>query len=268
METESHKGVTRQVHFVPTSLEYISDDVSDGRVGKIFSHSGADKVYILYNSNPKGHELHKKSLAAVEDVVREYTMAHQRGGIQEIGVNFFDFTNAVADIYEKMYKEEQNNNQITIHISGGTKLVSMALAFASALLDSSEVDVYYVAKRYELKEGEPTSTGLIDEIFPVSPLDKMNVANIIPNDEEKRTIIRGLFENQEVDNFKGMLREQGVFDASDDSESSIYGKYHRHKEALIEANQVTKDGGETSLTPTGELIGHIMTKREKIDNQN
>lgn len=262
MASVSTAELESQVHLIPTALEYISQPVEDSRLGPVFRHVGADKVYILFNENPQGHDRHKDSLKAVKKLVKHFTLADQRQGIESRPINFYDFTKSVIDIYRLIYKEQSINNTVTVHLSGGTKLVAVASTFACALSDKP-TKVYYVANKY----GEDLeSQGPIEEPFQALPPNLLSLVDI-PDAEEKKTILDALVSSGEPRNLKPLLEDQGVFNRTEESESAINSRYHRHKEKLRESGLLEIDRQELKLTPTGVLVAELLEARKGAETE-
>lgn len=265
MTTIPTSDLEGQVHLIPTALEYISKSAKESRLGPVFRQVGADKVYLLYNQNPQGHDRNKDSLDAAKRIITELTLADQRRGIESTPINFYDFTDPVISIYNIIYEEQQRGNSVTVHLSGGTKLVAVASVFACALADDP-TKVYYVANKYSEQNGKVTNQGPLDEPFQALPPNLVRLVDI-PDDPEKKTILSALLSSEGPRRLKSLLEEHGVFDQSEENNSAINSRYHRHKEKLRERALIEIDQQKLVLTQTGRLVAELLQGRREVDKK-
>jgi hypothetical protein len=261
-------SVTKRVHIIPTSLE-------TERVGKIFDDTVPDKVYILYNTDPHGfHEdLNEEVLENARSVVREKTMCYDRESVEEEGIDFYHFNEALIDVYEIIYRESYLGNDIYVNLSGGTRPVAIALAFACSLAATGEL-MYYPAADYEENEGEvPSSTGVLDG-FEVAPFAPLNMKDIIPSEDGQEELILDLVDEKEAIGITDLLikMDKIASDPPEDEEekserSKKIQKYHRHARKMTEDELLDRENGNYELTETGRLIAKLIKVRQEVESK-
>jgi len=260
--------VPKRVHIIPTSLE-------TERVGKIFDDTVPDKVYILHNREPHGlhEELNEEVLEDARSIVREKTMCYDRDSVEEEGIDFYHFNDALIDVYEIIYKESYLGNDIYVNLSGGTKPVAIALAFACSLAATGEL-MYYPAAEYEENEGEvPSSTGVLDG-FEVAPFAPLNIRDIIPSEEEQEELILDLVNEGESIGVTDLLIKMGKIapdppenEEEENQRSKKIQKYHRNARKLTEDGLLDRRNGNYKLTETGRSIAKLIKVRNKVESE-
>jgi len=232
-----------------------------------------DRVYILYNKEPMGiHEdLNEKVLEDIRDLVRETTMCFERDEVVEAGVDFYRFDEALVDIFDIMYKESERGNHVMVNVSGGTKPVAIALAYCCSIVDSG-IPIYYVAEDYteQDSQGETVSSGVVETPFQRSPLQALDLTHILPEAEEKETLLSQLRGKEEPIGVKNLLADAGIITEEppeDEEEKEKRGKtlstYHRHIGHLHDDNIVTKESSKYSLSDSGKLIAKLVEARKQ-----
>lgn len=270
---------SQRVHIVTTSFDYVSGRPEDDRIGYIFdsTQTGADKVYVLSNNELRDDEhrrMEEAALRNVTDTIKEKTGAHERAGIENIEVNFYDFEETLITVYELMYRETQLGNDVYVNVSGGTKPVAIAMVFACAITET-ERPPYYVPREYQEEEGAAVTTGILDKPVQISTLHVFNLANLLPSDDEKSRIIRWLLSVDAPIGVTDLLVEKGrvpedpaeTMPDPEESRNSVVQRYHRHANQLVNERILTKAEGAISLTETGFLIGRILEVRQTVDEE-
>lgn len=144
-----------RVHFVPQGVPEDKDLIFSGIL-----HSQAQKVFIIRNSECKLPNIEKRAAECAEQVCREIK---KRGSmlwsVKEIDpnerkVNFFDLLQALGRFDRWIKNEIKAGNEVSVNISTGNKIVSLALAMA-ALKNGAKV-FYYIPEDLKIEEYEKT----------------------------------------------------------------------------------------------------------------
>jgi len=262
----------RMAESVPLRVQILPTSLDTERVGEILERT-PDRVYILYNDEPKGmHEdLAEESRREIYDMVDERTMCGDADEIYEEGINFYEFEEALIESYRIIYEESLNDNQVMVNLSGGTKPVAIALAFACSLTEVG-MPLYYVARGYEKSEGEVHSTGVVDEQFPVRPLQPLNITDVVPDDEEKVELAIQLLQEEDSVGITDLLAKNGLISGAtpDDEEKKKnrqrkVQKYHRHAKQMFERDVLKREDSKYSLTESGELIARLVEVKKSVE---
>lgn len=259
-------GMQKTVHIIPTSLEY-------ERIGKVFEEKAPDRVYLLYNEDPleMHDDLNDEVLHEARSIVDKKTMCVERGELEEIPINYYQFDRALVDVYRLIYRESKLDNHVVVNIAGGTKPVAIALAFACSLTDAG-TPVYYVAKGYK-KEGETvTSSGIIESPFEVSPLQPLDITDLVPTDQERQEMILGFLSRNEPVGVTDLLvdMEKIPEEVPDDPElkqdrNATISRANRYAGNLAEENVLEKEDSKYRLTENGKLIAKLIQVRKEVE---
>lgn len=268
-DTENMSGeMQKRVHLVPTSLDY-------ERVGQIFTEMSPDRVYILYNNAPiEAHEeLNKNIKSEVSSIVQSKTTCYERDEVREVGVDFYRFEEALVEAYRLIYRESENGNEVIVNLSGGTKPVAIALAFACSLNDTG-IPVYYVAENYNEQDGTVVSSGVAEISFEISPIQLLNMTDIMPDQPEKEEIMLTLLSEGSALGITDILIHRGRIakktpkdEEKRSKRSSLQQKYHRYANQLVDDDVLSKTGSEYLLTDTGKLITRLVRVKREVDGQ-
>lgn len=253
------------VHVISTDFEYAKEDITADRLGYILGRTAASKVYILKNGNrlsaDKGIE--DDAETGVKEIVKEKTKAADKGGIHVIETDFYNFDTALADVYEILYREKRESNDISVNISGGTKPLAIAVSFACALMDLDEPP-FYIPKNYS-RNDEGIHTSGIDSNAKIVPLDPIDISGMFPSNEEEKKLLRFLYQSEyEEIGVTDLLEEVGEFENSD-SRRTIQNTYYDRRDKLADRGLLNYDGDEISFTPSGDLIARLLDIQDKID---
>jgi hypothetical protein len=260
----------KRVQMIPTTLDI-------DRIEKSLIERTPDRVYILHNKEPLGiHEdLNDEVLEAAQDLVEEETMCYRRDEVEEVGIEFYRFDEALVDIFGLMYKESQEGNQVFVNVSGGTKPVAIALAYCSSIIDSG-IPMYYVAEDYtdDKSLSEASSKGVVETTFQVSPLPSLNLTDLLPDSEEQEFALSELMTYEQPVGVKNLLANAGeIADKPPDDEQRKEGRedmlstYHQVMRHLDDDDIVEKDESEYALTDSGELIAKLVQERKRVDKE-
>jgi len=249
----------KRVHIVPTTLD-------QEQVGYLFDEIAADRVYILDNKEPLGFDEGVQDLPRerVEQVVRDRTRCFDNGEVMIRETDFYQFRRALVDVFEIIHEEKTNGNDIIINLAGGTKPVAIALAFACSLANAGQL--FYVAKRYEEgNDHKVTPAGPYGQAFGANPLRPLNIANVIPTNEKKQNLLKGLLKAEEAAGVTeilillGKVSEKPPSDEERKEERNrIIQRHHRYAHDLVEGGLLEKQNSTYILTETGSLIAQLV----------
>lgn len=264
-------GNGKRVQMIPTSMDL-------DRIRKSLIARQPDRVYILYNKNPVGvhEELNKEVFDEVKKLVEEETLCYRREEVEEVGIEYYQFDQALVDIFGLMYEESQKGNQVFVNVAGGTKPVAIALAYDASIIDSG-IPLYYIAESYSDSESisEAESTGVVETTFEVSPLPSLDLTDILPDGEDQEFLLSELTKYEDFMGVKDVLADSGIVeDEPPDDENkkeerqSRLSSYHRVMGHLLDDGMVEKNSdSEYRLTDSGKLIAKLVSERNKIDNK-
>ncbi len=263
-------GDGKRVQMVPTTLD-------KDRIKKSLIERTPDRVYILHNKEPLDiHEdLDEEVLEKVQDLVKEETMCYRRDEVEEVGIEFYRFDEALVDVFGLIYKESQKGNQVFVNVSGGTKPVAMALAYTCSLVDSG-IPMYYVAEDYGDKDSvsDASSNGVVETGFQVSPLPSLDLTDLLPEDDEKEFLLEELLKEEEPIGVTDLLvsadkitEEPPNDEEKKESRSDLISTYHRHKGHLLDDDIIEKHDSKIRLTDSGELIAKLVKERKIVDKE-
>jgi len=126
------------------------------------------KIIVLENGQPlREHEEIKRR------VHNELTQLFKNMGyldektVSWEGVDFYNMNKALPQVYEVLLKESRDFD-VMVNITGGTKPLSAATTLAAAFARTSVV--YFMAKEYEIRQGESVAKGVIETPFFLDPL--------------------------------------------------------------------------------------------------
>lgn len=253
-------GVNKRVHVIPTSLD-------EDRLEGIFEVR-PDYVYILFNGDPiEEHEdLAEDTREAAEDIVKDYVI-DEEDDMKSVGINFYEFENALAETYRILYREKLLDNEVHVNLSGGTKPVAVALAMSCSLTNTGS-PYYYAAEEYDVEDGVTQSRGMIDQTFALSQLTSLDFSNTIPNEVESQNILRWLYESQEEMGVTELLERYNMFDGSQNekSRSQVRGPYYGYATQLADKGLLSKDSdGNYEITAAGQLVGRLLTVQKEVE---
>lgn len=263
-------GRGKRVQMIPTSMDL-------DRIRESLIERQPDRVYILYNKDPVGvHEdLNDDVLEEAKKLVRQETMCYRRDEVEEVGIEYYQFDQVMADVFGLMYEESQKGNQVFVNVAGGTKPVAIALAYCSSIIDSG-IPLYYIAEDYSESESVSNieSTGVVETTFQVSPLPSLDLTDLLPDDEDQEFILSELTEYTEFVGVKDLLVDADIIDEQppDDSgkrdrRESTLQSYHRIMGHLLDDGIVKKNDSKYKLTDNGELIAKLVEERDKVDQK-
>lgn len=259
--------IGKRVHVVPTSLDY-------DRITKMFEERIPDRVYILWNKEPipEHEDINSETLKQVKSIVEEKTMCRERNELREVGINFYRFDQALIESYRLIYTESIQGNEVIVNLSGGTKPVAIALAFACSLNNTGQ-PVYYVAKNYEKRDGMVASSGVVDISSEIAPLNILNISDIMPTDRIKQDILVYLLGIEEKIGITELLVRTGEItkdppDEEDDrsARDRTIQKYHRHANQLADDGVLQKFGSNYQLSNTGNMIARLVQVRREVND--
>jgi hypothetical protein len=256
---------SNRVHIVPTTLDH-------EQVGFLFDEIAADRVYILENKDPVGLSEGVKKLPKkrIREVVKSRTRCFENEEVIETETDFYHYPKALTDCYEIIYKESTNGNEIIINLAGGTKPVAIALAFASSLANAGQL--FYVANSYKEPNteddddgGEPVAAGPYSEIFSSGPLAPLNIKNLIPKEQGKQKLLKGLNNINSPAGVTDILISLEVVEETPpededqkNNRSRIIQRHHGYARNLVEDGLLEKEDSTYKLTYTGELIADLV----------
>lgn len=262
----------KRVQMLPTTKD-------EDRLAKSLEERAPDRVYILYNKDPLGmHDsLNDDVTENVRQLVDEKTMCYQRDEVEEVGIDFYRFDEALVDVFKLVYMESKRENDVLVNVSGGTKPVAIALAYACSLVENGQ-PLYYVAEKYpeDKTQADASSTGVVDTSFEVSPLQDLDFSEILPSKDDtgKKRLLIQLLDADEWMGVKDLLAKDGVIaeDKPDDKEAaeereSILHSHYSHAGDLFDDNIVDKNGSDYKLTDSGKLIARLVQARAEIENE-
>jgi hypothetical protein len=260
----------KRVQMLPTTKD-------EDRLEKSLVERAPDRVYILYNKEPLGmHEsLNNEVTDNIEDLVQRKTMCGEHGEIRMEGIEFYQFDDALVDVFELVYKESQQENDVLVNVSGGTKPVAIALAYACSLVANAQ-PLYYVAKDYpeSNSQGDVSSDGVVDRPFELSSLQSLDISDIIPEEDdiEKEKLLFGLLNRTEPVGVTKLLSDIDVITPNPPDDEDLAKEreqkqqtYHSHMRKLHSDNIVDKEGQEYFLTESGELIARLVRARKRAE---
>jgi len=253
----------KRVHIVPTTLD-------QDQVGYLFDEIAADRVYILDNKEPLGfdEEIQDLPRERVEQIVKDRTRCFDNSEVLLRETDFYHFRKALVDVFKIINKEKGEGNDIVVNLSGGTKPVAIALTFACSLANAGQL--FYVAKRYQTEDNEEKdhkviSAGPYGEAFAANPLRPLNITNVIPNNEKKQNLLKGLLKTDrpagvtEILVLLGRVSENPPPEEEQKEERNrIIQRHHRYAHSLVEKDLVEKKNSTYLLTETGELIAQLV----------
>jgi len=219
----------------------------------------AYRVCIVENGFPK--EEHKVLVEEINDRLMEILkrLGYKDENIVHWPINFYDFGDALASIYELLLQETKEGHEVILNITSGTKPVALAATLAGALAKCGIV--YFAAKEYRRgSHGEVVSKGVIQEPVYIGPLFEL-VEILLPHSEEEMKILLYLLkkDSKEAKSVTEILSEGGKKPNKKEIAKYAYyvNKLSKEKLLNIEKNAI-------SLTELGILIAKLIQKRIKI----
>lgn len=139
-----------RIHLVPQGVPEDRSLIISGIL-----HSQAQKVFIIRNSNRKLPETEKLADKCIQQILHELENKELFWFIKEIdainkSVNFFDLLQALGSLDSWIKQENESGNEVSVNISTGNKIVSLALAMA-ALNHGSKI-FYFIPQDQKIDE--------------------------------------------------------------------------------------------------------------------
>jgi hypothetical protein len=258
---------------VSTDFEYYNLPSNADRIGYIFEETTTSKVYILSNTNVVSAEpeYEREALKGVRKTIEKKTEAKEKGGIEVVETDFYDFKRGLVDVFRILQEELYKDNRVYVNLSGGTKPLAIAMSFACALVEE-ELSPFYIPKEYGEGENGIESQGVADNP-EVSRLDLFNIQNIIPTEKYQQKLLRYLLlsDSEEI-GVTDLLMEQGEISPkskSDDEEERhrIRQTYYERTKKLEELGLIEKNSSKCSLTENGNLIAELLQVEKEAKSE-
>lgn len=218
----------------------------------------------LYKKMHIDEELYKKILSQIE---KRYsgkkitTMENiESDKIKFFPIDFYSYENALIDFFSIFYTQKKLENKILINISGGTKLTTIAAAFAAALTGNVTL-IYFLPEKVFAKDDEIFTAGANPK--PISINTFFDISKLLPKSEQERNILIAL-KDAPAFGLGEVLKRRNLIDKITDERSAV-SSYFYYARKLETKNLLIDTGEELLLTPKGKLIGRILAKKEQID---
>jgi len=261
----------KRVHIVPTSLDR-------EQVGYLFDEFAADRVIILDNEDPKGLEgIEGLPIRRTVQAVSERTRCFATNDVEYESTDFYQFENALPDVFRIIYREGLKGNDVIVNLAGGTKPVAIALSFASSLANAGRL--FYTAKSYtEGSEGEAAASPVpgepISTPFVSTPLLILNLNNEVPTQEQEQLFLIGLWNANEPMGVRDLLvsmdlisEEPPAEEEKKEERTRTIQRYHRYASNLVDGGFCIKKDSVYELTETGKQISEIVEIMREVEKE-
>lgn len=205
-------------------------------------------------------QIEKREQAIISGSLKDSVIDFETERVRWLPLSFYSFEEALYELFSLFYREQKQNREIVVNISGGTRPVAFAACYASALVDNC-VPIYFLAKKWIPSETEGgIAKGVIYSEGPIYV--NIDLKSILPTESlEIYALLAFLEKNfvRSVNELQSLIKSY-VKDGKRGIGSCRYVIANFKEKGFINVTN-----GLYSLTPSGRMIARIVKERAKID---